>query len=400
MPGSPKRDSEFTMIYFLSGLFIKNRDNINDPKVRTAYGILCGSVGIVLNILLFVLKLIAGILGNSVAITADALNNLSDSGSSVITLLGFKLAGQKPDPHHPFGHGRLEYISGLIVSLIILLMGCELLKTSIEKIITPEPVEFNTPMAIILAVSIAVKLYMAAYNKKIAKKISSATMTAAASDSISDSIATTVVLLSMIVSQIFRIQIDGICGTAVSLFILASGFQAAKETVNPLLGQPPSNEFVEQIRQIVLSEQEIVGMHDLIVHDYGPGRRMISLHAEVPENGDLLKTHDAIDNTEKKLAEKLGCSAVIHMDPISTHNEQTEHIKRQITELLQKEISPDLSIHDFRIVQGPTHTNLIFDVAVPFSLKKSDQDIQTDAAEKIKAQNDSWYAVVSVDRTC
>ncbi len=386
------------MLNLLAQIFIKNRDNVSDPKVRTAYGMLCGGLGIALNFLLCALKLTAGILGNSVAITADAMNNLSDSGSSLVSLLGFKLAEQKPDPGHPFGHGRIEYISGLIVSFIILMMGSELLKSSIEKIFTPEKTEFQPIIAVILAFSIAVKLYMAFYNAKTAKKIGSAAMKATASDSISDCIATTVVFASMIVSEAWQIQIDGICGAAVSLFVIAAGIKAAKETINPLLGQPPSEEFVSQIKEIVTASEDIVGMHDLVVHDYGPGRRMISLHAEVPEDGDLLRTHDTIDNIEKTLTEKLGCSAVIHMDPIAAHDEQTEQAKTKAAKVLQQEIDPQITLHDFRIVNGPTHTNLIFDLAAPFSLKMTDEEIKKTAEKAIQRENKNWYAVISVDR--
>lgn len=386
------------MLNLLAQIFIKNRDDVSDPKVRTAYGMLCGGLGIALNFLLCALKLIAGILGNSVAITADAMNNLSDSGSSLVSLLGFKLAEQKPDPGHPFGHGRIEYISGLIVSFIILMMGSELLKSSIEKIFTPEKIEFQPIIAVILAFSIIVKLYMAFYNAKTAKKIGSAAMKATASDSVSDCIATAVVFASMIVSEVWHIQIDGICGAAVSLFVIAAGIKAAKETINPLLGQPPSEEFVSQIKEIVTASEDIVGMHDLVVHDYGPGRRMISLHAEVPEDGDLLRTHDTIDNIEKTLTEKLGCSAVIHMDPIAAHDEQTEQAKTKAAKVLQQEIDPQITLHDFRIVNGPTHTNLIFDLAAPFSLKMTDEEIKKTAEKAIQRENKNWYAVISVDR--
>lgn len=386
------------MIRILSRIFLKNPEDTENPKVRTIYGVICGGLGIFLNLLLFTIKLIAGILSKSVSVTADAMNNLSDSGSSIVTMLGFKLAAQKPDPHHPFGHGRMEYLSGLIVSFLILMMGSELLKTSVQKIIEPETVEFSPGTAAVLVISIAIKLYMAFYNRRISKKIQSSAMAASAIDSISDCAATTVVLLSMILSQATGWKIDGYCGAAVSAFVLISGIKAAKETINPLLGQPPSEDFVEKIRQIVSETNEVIGMHDLIVHDYGPGRRMISLHAEVPEDGDLLKTHDAIDNLEKRLAENLGCSAVIHMDPIATDNEQTLRTKQAVIRRLHEAISTEISIHDFRIVQGPTHTNLIFDLAVPFSLKLSEPEIIRLAEQAIHLENENWFAVISVDR--
>ena len=270
------------MIRFLARHFIKDSENISSPAVRRAYGILCGCVGIGLNLLLFAGKLLAGILSRSIAVTADAVNNLSDAGSSVVTLLGFKLAAQAPDQDHPFGHGRLEYISGLVVSMVILLMGAELGKTSLEKILHPEPVDFSPLAAGILCASILVKLYMVLYNRRIGRRIQSAAMAATAADSLSDCLATATVLLGALAGHFWNLQIDGWCGAAVALFILWSGFGAARETVNPLLGQPPSPEFVARIRDLVRAQPGIIGIHDLIVHDYGPGRRILSLHAEVP----------------------------------------------------------------------------------------------------------------------
>ena len=265
------------MIRFLARHFIKDSENISSPAVRRAYGILCGCVGIGLNLLLFAGKLLAGILSRSIAVTADAVNNLSDAGSSVVTLLGFKLAAQAPDQDHPFGHGRLEYISGLVVSMVILLMGAELGKTSLEKILHPEPVDFSPLAAGILCASILVKLYMVLYNRRIGRRIQSAAMAATAADSLSDCLATATVLLGALAGHFWNLQIDGWCGAAVALFILWSGFGAARETVNPLLGQPPSPEFVARIRDLVRAQPGIIGIHDLIVHDYGPGRRILSL---------------------------------------------------------------------------------------------------------------------------
>ena len=276
------------MISFLSRLLIQNREQVNDPEVRRRYGILCGAVGICLNILLFAGKFIAGTLAASIAITADAINNLSDAGSSLITLIGFKLAGHAPDPDHPFGHGRIEYISGLVVSFLIILMGVELLKSSVDKILHPAPVEGGVLVVVILAVSIAVKIYMYLYNRSIGRRIDSAAMKATAADSLSDTAATAVVLAATLIGQCTGVMIDGWCGILVAAFILYSGINAAKDTISPLLGQPPEEAFVKQIEQIVMSHEEVQGMHDLIVHDYGPGRVMISLHAEVPAPGDIL----------------------------------------------------------------------------------------------------------------
>lgn len=305
-----------SMITFLAKLWIKDYQKTDLPEVRQAYGVLCGGVGIGFNILLFLGKFLAGLLSNSIAITADAFNNLSDAGSSLITLVGFKMAGQKPDPGHPFGHGRIEYLTGLLVSLLIILMGFELTTSSFDKILHPEDT-LCTPVVIgILAASIVVKFYMFLYNRRTGKKIDSAAMTATATDSFSDMLSTTVVLAATLIGHFTGLHIDGFCGLLVGLFILIAGLRSAGETISPLLGQPPQKEFVDKIEQIVLSHDEILGLHDLIVHDYGPGRTMISLHAEVPASGDLLHLHDTIDNIERELKKELHCDAVIHMDPV------------------------------------------------------------------------------------
>lgn len=315
------------MITLLSRIFIKNHDQAEDQGVRRAYGMLCSIVGIGLNVLLFMGKYLAGVLSGSIAITADAFNNLSDAGSSFITLVGFRFSGMKPDADHPFGHGRFEYISGFGVSMVIMLMGFELLKTSIEKICTPEPVEAGVLPVVILCVSICVKLYMSYYNRKIGTRIDSEAMKATAMDSLSDSVATLAVLFSMIVAHFTGYNIDGWCGCIVACFVLYAGYSAARDTLNPLLGQPPSPEFVEEIKSLVLAHEEIIGIHDLVVHDYGPGRRMISLHGEVPGNSDIFQIHDVIDRIEKELNQKLGCEAVIHMDPIEVDNEKVAEIR-------------------------------------------------------------------------
>ena len=317
------------MIGLLAKHFIHDYQNVGAPEVRRAYGVLCGAVGIVINLLLFALKLFAGTLAGSVAITADAFNNLSDAGASIVTLLGFRLAGQKPDPEHPFGHGRLEYISGLIVSLVILLMGFELLRDAVGAILHPEAVECSALTVSILLISICAKCYMYCYNHGVGKKLNAAAMQATAADSLSDCAATTAVLLATLAGHFLHWQIDGWCGLVVSLLILWAGFQAAKDTLSPLLGQPPTEEFVQQIHDIVMANKSICGIHDLVVHDYGPGRVMISLHAEVPAHGDILALHDEIDNVEKELHDRLGCEAVIHMDPIVTNDEtvNAEHEK-------------------------------------------------------------------------
>ena len=382
------------MIKFLIKRLIKNSDNVKDPAVRRMYGTLCSSVGIGLNICLFAGKYLAGVLSGSIAIMADAFNNLSDAGSSLITLIGFKFAGMKPDAEHPFGHGRIEYISGLAVSAAIILMGVELAKSSVSKIISPSPVD----MIAILAVSVFVKLYMCSYNRFVGKQIDSAAMKATAIDSLSDAVATSVVLLAMLVLKFTGLNVDGWCGAMVALFILYAGYSAAKDTLSPLLGQPPEEELISQIRDITLSHQEIVGIHDLVVHDYGPGRLMISLHGEVPGDGNIFELHDVIDQAEKELKDKLGCDAVIHMDPIATDDEEVNITRRSVAELC-KDIHEDLSIHDFRMVKGPTHTNLIFDVVIPFALKLSDKEVTDEIRKRISQKWDNYYAVIEVDHS-
>ena len=301
------------MITLLSKLLIKDYTNYTSPAVRSRYGMLCGAVGIFLNILLFAGKLIAGTMTGSIGITADAFNNLSDAGSSVITLVGFRLSDTKADKEHPFGHGRFEYIAGLIVSMAIILMGFELGKTSIDKIMHPESVTFSFLAVGILLISIATKLYMYFYNTGVGKKIDSAAMRATAMDSFSDVAATSMVLLSMLIGKWTGWNIDGYAGLLVALFIGYTGIRAAKETISPLLGQQPAREFVEKIETIVMEQDGVIGVHDLVVHDYGPGRRMISLHAEVPADGDMILLHDTVDNLEKLLSKECGCEAVINM---------------------------------------------------------------------------------------
>ena len=385
------------MISLLAKKFIKNREDVTSPAVRQAYGMLCGIVGIGFNVLLFALKLIAGTLSGSIAITADAFNNLSDAGSSLVTLLGFKLAGQKPDPEHPFGHGRLEYISGLIVSMVILLMGIELAKSAVEKILHPEAVEFTLLTGGILLASILVKLYMYLYNRAVGKKIGSAAMEATAMDSLSDCAATAAVLAATLIGHFTSLQIDGWCGIVVAALVLWAGIQAARDTISPLLGQPPAPEFVQRIEEIVLSSPVVQGIHDLIVHDYGPGRVMISLHAEVPAHGDIMALHDEIDNIEQRLRRELGCAATIHMDPIVTDDKLTAETRERVAQLVRG-IDEHITIHDFRMVTGPTHTNVIFDAVVPFKFRLSDHEVEQEIQAAVKRLDSSYFAVVQIDR--
>lgn len=385
------------MVTLLSRIFIKNNEDTGNPAVRQAYGMLCGSVGILLNILLFIGKFLAGAVSNSIAITADAFNNLSDAGSSIITLLGFKIAGQKPDPDHPFGHGRVEYISGLLVSIVILIMAYELIKDSFLKILHPSELNYSPLVLVILLASILVKCYMAFYNRNIGAKIDSAAMKATATDSLSDTLATTVVLIATLISHFTGVQIDGYCGILVGLFIFYAGFSAAKDTISPLLGQAPDPEFVKQINDIVMSYDNVLGIHDLIVHNYGPGRILISLHAEVPADGDILSLHDMIDLIEHKLRDTLHCSAVIHMDPVCVDDEETNHLKKEVREYLA-EIDTTLTMHDFRIVKGPTHTNLIFDIVVPYQFKMTDNQVITAITERIQKEHPNFFVVIEVDK--
>ncbi len=385
------------MVSLLARFFIKNQNDAKDPAARQAYGILCGAVGIFLNLCLFAGKFLAGTLSNSIAITADAFNNLSDAGSSIITLIGFKMAGQKPDPSHPFGHGRIEYISGLLVSVIILLMGAELLKSSVSKILRPEEMVFSPVVLGILLCSILVKCYMFLYNRKLGKRLDSAAMLATATDSLSDMLATSVVLAATLIGHFTSLTIDGWCGVLVGLFICYAGFGAAKDTISPLLGQAPDKEFVRQINDIVMSYSDVLGIHDLIVHNYGPGRVLISLHAEVPADGELLALHDTIDTIEHELRNTLHCHAVIHMDPVCTGDEQTMRLKALVTGYL-KEISGAVSMHDFRIVAGPTHTNLIFDVAVPYDFPLPDNELSEKIKARIRQDNPSYFAVIDIDK--
>lgn len=386
------------MIRLLIKLFIKQGDNPNDPDTRRAYGMLCSIVGVGLNVLLFAGKYLAGVMSGSIAIMADALNNLSDAGSSLITLIGFKFAGLKADAEHPFGHGRFEYISGFIVAGAILLMGAELIKSSVAKILSPSPVDTSLLAVGILFASVCVKLYMCFYNRRIGKQIDSSAMRATAMDSLSDSVATSVVLLSMLIVKYTGFNVDGWCGVLVALFILYTGYSAAKDTLSPLLGQSPAPEFIEQIKEITLAHKEIVGIHDLVVHDYGPGRIMISLHGEVPGNGNIFELHDVIDQTEKELKHKLGCDAVIHMDPIVVDDEEISAMKRDVADLV-KEIEEDLTIHDFRMVEGPTHTNLIFDVVVPFNVKITDKEVCEKIEQNVQAKWSNYFVVLNVDHS-
>ena len=386
------------MISLLAKWLIPNREQVEDGAVRRAWGALCGFVGIGLNILLFAGKLVAGTLSGSIAITADAFNNLSDAGSSVVTLLGFRLAGKKPDAGHPFGHGRLEYVSGLIVAGLILLMGAELAKSSVDKILHPEAVTFSWLAAGILLASIGVKLYMYLYNRAVGKKIKSAAMSATAADSLSDTAATSAVLLAMVIGKLTNVQLDGWVGLVVALFILWSAVQAARDTISPLLGQAPDPMLVKEIESLVMAHDTVVGIHDLVVHDYGPGRCIISLHAEVPADGQVLELHDVIDNIEEELAQKLHCEAVIHMDPVVVGDPTVTALHQQVAALV-KTIDPRITIHDFRMVPGQTHTNLIFDAVIPFDERLTRQQVADRIRQMVSEMEGDYRAVVKVENS-
>lgn len=385
------------MTDFLVRRFIKNADDTASPAVRQSYGRLSGLVGILLNLLLAAGKFAAGLLTGAISVTADAFNNLSDAGSSVVTLIGFHLAGKQADRDHPFGHGRMEYLSGLFVSVLILLVGVELLQSSFDKILHPQPVAFSWLSAGILAASICVKLWMGLFNRKLGRRIGSAAMEATSTDSLSDAVATAAVLAGLLAGRFFDLAIDGWVGLVVSLFILKAGWGAAKDTIDPLLGRPADPGLVYDIEKTVLAHEEITGIHDLVVHDYGPGRRMMSLHAEVPADCDIMDIHDLIDNVERELKKTYGIEAVIHMDPVR-NDEATLQLRARVALLVQA-IDPALTIHDFRSVPGPTHTNLVFDVVAPHGFRLEDPQLKAAIRQAVAALDETYYAVITVDHS-
>ena len=384
------------MVGLLAKLFIRNSGDSADPKVRLAYGTLCGCTGIALNLVLFAVKYFAGTITGAISVLADAFNNLSDAGSSIVTLLGFRLAEKRPDADHPYGHGRIEYISGLVVAALILVVGFELGRDSVMKIIHPEPIETGWLAAGILIASIAVKLYMWFYNRRIGKKIRSAAMTATATDSLSDAAATAVVLLGMGVSAFTGANIDGYIGLLVALFIIYAGYTAARDTLSPLLGSPPDPEFVHEIEKRVMAHPEILGIHDLIVHDYGPGRRMITLHAEADGKSDAFHLHEVIDCIEVEINEAFGCIATIHLDPIETDNEAVAALRRRVLALIRC-LDERINIHDFRVVPGDTHTNVIFDAVIPYGFRMKDDEAAKTIRNLVSAHDPRLHAVVTID---
>lgn len=384
------------MIKLLIKLFVKDRENVTDLKTRESYGIFAGCLGIVCNILLASAKLVVGIVSNSISVTADAVNNFSDCASSLVTVISFKLAALPPDDEHPFGHGRFEYIASLIVSFLVLFMGFELTRSSVDKILNPEPVAFHIISLVILIASVLVKLWMSLSYKFIGKKIDSQTMRATATDSRNDSLATLATVGVMVFSIFSDIPIDGYVGLLVAVFIIFSGITLLRETVSPLLGEAPDPETVKSIEKKVLSYDGIVGIHDLVFHNYGPGRSFVSLHAEVPANRNILESHDTIDRIERDVANEMQLEIVIHMDPLIVDDERVNQLRGETLALVKK-IDERLSIHDFRVVDGPTHTNLIFDVLVPHKFDRSAVALTDEINVKIKELNPNYFAVINVD---
>ncbi len=385
------------MTEFLVKLFIKNSDKITDNCVRQKYGTLTGVVGILCNLLLFILKFTAGIVSASISVMADAFNNLGDMGSSLITMLGFRLASKPADPDHPYGHGRFEYISAFIVSGLILIMGFELLKSSVNKILKPEPLDFSFISLAILIVSILIKLWMYLFNRKLGKKMNSAALIATAKDSLNDTLTTSAILLSVIVMMVTDINIDAYIGAAMSLFILWSGFKTAKETLDPLLGEPISEETAKTLEREIMAFSGFLGIHDLLAHNYGPGRCFASVHVEVPANIDIVKCHEQIDLCEKLVYERTGIMLTVHMDPVETDNEKLNTAKAAISERIRA-IHPDLSIHDFRMTpKSDERTNLIFDVVLPNGLEKEKQGIRQQIEDIAKSIDPTYCCVITFD---
>ncbi|MBO5358512.1 MAG: cation transporter [Clostridia bacterium] len=389
------------MTRLLTRLFIKNPDDVKNNNTREAYGSLSGVVGIICNLLLCAFKITVGLLTASISIIADGFNNLSDMGSSVITILGFKLANKPADKDHPFGHGRIEYMSAFIVAILIMLVGFELMKTSVSALAdgTAMPV-YSTASIIVLAVSVIFKLWLYIFNRKIGKKIESETLLATAQDSLNDSIATAVILLSVAVSKMVALpfNLDAVMGIAVSLFILFAGINAAKETLNRILGEPPSPELITDIEAAILSRKDFVGIHDLIVHNYGPGRLFASVHVEVPQDINIVECHEQIDLCEKEIYDNLGVSLVIHMDPMDVNNEQVAFVRSQLGDGI-KVIHPDLTLHDFRMTpMADTQTNLVFDVVIPQELKLSEKELNGKISQIAKLINPTFCCVITFDR--
>lgn len=386
------------MTNLLIKLFVKDSKNTSDPAVRKRYGYLGAFTGIVLNILLFLGKLIAGILSGGISVIADAFNNLSDAGSSIMTFVGFKMAGMPADSEHPYGHGRMEYVSGIIISFIIMMMGFELGKSSVEKIFSSEKSEFSILAVSVLGASLLVKLWMALFNTKLGRKIDSATMKAAAADSLSDCISTSVVIICMFIQLFSGFELDSYAGIIVALFILYTGFNTFKESLTPLLGTKPKKELVEEIENTVMNYDGIVGVHDLMVHDYGVGRMVISLHAEISSKTDIMLAHELIDLIEDDLREKYRCSVTIHMDPVVVDDKKADEVKKVVLDII-KNIDSSLTIHDFRITDGVSRINVIFDLVTPFGFRYKDGELAFMIKNAIAEKDGRLNAVITVERS-
>ena len=377
-------------------IFVKDHENTDDPRVRERYGKFAGVVGIVSNLILCIMKILIGLVSRSIAIIADGINNLADASSSIITLVGFKLASQPEDEDHPYGHARIEYLTGLFISIVIIVIGLQLLRTSIDKILHPDPLEFSCLTIIILVAAILIKLWQSLFNRSIGRKIRSVTLMATAADSRNDVISTSAVLVSVIVGKFTGIQIDGYMGCLVALFIIWSGIQLVRETTSPLLGEAPDQELVDSIAEIVKKEPGVLGIHDLMVHNYGPGKIFASMHIEVDADGDLMESHDMIDNIEKRIKDELHVEFVVHMDPVKTDDPLITKMKKIIADDLLPLDGVD-NIHDFRIVPGPTHTNIIFDVVLAADCSLSEKEITGIAAEAARSVDNDFYVVITFD---
>lgn len=385
------------MTQLLIKLFVKDYQNTESEAVRVRYGTLSGLVGIAINIILSVSKMIFGAITKSISIIADGANNTFDAISSIINLVGFKISGKPADDEHPFGHGRIEYVSALTLSFFILIMGVELIKTSIDKFRNPETVIFSVPAAIVLIISILAKLWLAIFNRNVGKRINSVAVNAIVTDSLGDIAATTCSLIALISSKFTDLPIDAVMGIVVALVIIYAGIDIIKGTIGPLLGEPPEKEIVDRLEKLVMSYDGVVGIHDLVLHCYGHSKIYGSLHAEVPADIDILHSHDTIDLIERQVKEQLGIEISIHMDPI-INDERTHELKSEVNRMV-KEICPEASIHDFRIVDGPTHTNLIFDALLPRKSPLTEQEFKDLITSKIKELDKKYFTVINIDRS-
>ena len=386
------------MIELLARLFIRNSRHTDDPRVRTAYGMLCSAVAITLNILLAAAKFVVGTLAGSVSITADAMNNLSDVGSGALTLVGFRLSGKKPDLEHPFGHGRIEYVMGLVIAGLILYAGVDALRGAAGKLLHPEAMEFTWAAVAVLVLSILAKIYMSVFYRRIGRKIGSTAMEMSGADALNDTISTALTLVCLLVYKFTGLDLDAYAGIVVAVLLLKTGYEGGKETLGQLLGQRPSAELAEKVRQIVLSYPEVLAIHDLVIHDYGPGRCHVSLHAEVDGEGNIYELHEAIDRAMSELDQKLGCFSVIHMDPVDTKNERLAEMREETVQLLRS-IDPVLSLHDFRMVPGKHRTNLVFDVLVPFGYKLSDEDVRKAVRAAVEERHPDCRCIIQIDKS-